>query len=105
MLNISSMEYLKAVYGPLLLNIMVNDIFDIKISGPLFLYADDMTLVYSENNLDQIEIKANDDLENIKNWLNENRLVLNPDKSKYILIGSEVVLNIKYKKYIRTKNW
>lgn len=50
----SPMKYAKigvqqgSVLGPLLFNIMINDIFDLDLNGDLSLYADDMTLIISQ---------------------------------------------------------
>lgn len=40
-----------SVFGPLLFNVMMNDIFDIQLNGKLTLYADDMNLVYYNKHL------------------------------------------------------
>ncbi len=59
------------------------------------LYADDTEIYLSSKNCDDIVIKINLDLENIRKWILRNKLQIHPTKSKYIFIGS--AYNIKYK--------
>ena len=49
----------------------------------------------SSKNCDDIVIKINLDLENIRKWMLRNKLQIHPTKSKYMFIGS--AYNIKHK--------
>ena len=52
------------------------------------LYADDTCLYFSSNNPQTIANNVNEDLESVALWLNANRLLLNMNKTEYMMIGS-----------------
>ncbi len=52
------------------------------------MYADDTHLTYASDNTDNIQLRLNQDLENVYNWLRANKLTLNMTKTEFILIGS-----------------
>ena len=54
----------------------------------LTLFADDMALSYASTCSSDIQNKLNADLESIAIWLNDNKLTLNVEKSKFTLIGT-----------------
>ena len=58
------------------------------------MYADDTHLTYAGNNLENIQFYLNEDLTNVFNWLQANKLTLNMTKTKFMLIGSRHRLNI-----------
>lgn len=72
--------------GPLLFLLYINGIFDLPLNGKLILFADDAVLVYTDNNIDTIQAKMQADLDLIAAWLMENKLTLNAEKTKYMLI-------------------
>lgn len=51
------------------------------------LFADDAMIVTKDKNVNIAIIKLNEDLNRIYNWLNEKRLMLNIDKTKWMLIA------------------
>jgi hypothetical protein len=59
------------------------------------LYADDTEIYLSSKDCDDIVIKINLDLENIRKWMLRSKLQIHPIKSKYMFIGS--AYNIKHK--------
>ena len=59
------------------------------------LCADDTEVYLSSKDCDDIVIKINLDLENIRKWMLRNKLQIHHTKSKYMLIGS--AYNIKHK--------
>ncbi len=84
-----------SILGPLLFLMYINDMPDcLKYSIPS-LYADDTEIYLSSKNCDDIVIKINLDLENIRKWMLRNKLQIHPTKSKYMFIGS--AYNIKHK--------
>lgn len=85
-----------SVLGPLFFNDLINDIFDLKLNGKVSLYADDITMVCSDKTLLGLECKMNEDLFKIGVWLTENRLILNPEKSSFLLFGSDQELKINF---------
>ena len=59
----------------------------------LFLYADDSALVFSNKDIKVIENHLSDELQNISEWLIENKLSLHLGKTESILFGSKIRLS------------
>ena len=80
-----------SIRGPLLFLIYVNDI---PIAGKcnLFLYADDIYLVFQSKNVKDIEKQLNEDFANIFDWFVDNKLSIHfgEDKTKSILFASKL---------------
>ncbi len=53
----------------------------------LYLYAYDTILQASDPDLSVLEQQLNEDMESILKWLNENRLVLNADKTVCMILN------------------
>ena len=86
--NIGSVSVIQgSILGPLLFSIYINDIFKIGINGFLALFADDMTLVVEGETYEDLEHKTNQNLCLINKWLKKNRLILNLDKSHFVVMG------------------
>jgi len=77
-----------SILGPLLFLIYVNDMSKAT-SCDLYLYADDSALLVSGCNVNEIEEKLSLELENVKMWLEENKLSLHLGKTESILFGSK----------------
>ena len=78
-----------SVIGPLLFNIVINDIIKSSSKFSFILYADDTTLnstldTFGTNQVD-IEKSIIIELQNILKWLDVNKLCLNVSKSKFML--------------------
>ena len=74
-----------SILGPLLFLIYINDLpnateFFIK------LYADDTFLCYQHENIKTLENNVNLELSKVYEWLSANRLTLNINKSKFMII-------------------
>ena len=76
-----------SILGPLLFIIYVNDIQKSSSFYKFIKYADDTTLVNSSTNPD-VEIH-NVELNKVFNWLCDNRLSLNINKTKFILFHNK----------------
>ena len=85
-----------SILGPLLFIIYMSDIYEASKSFHAILYADDTSLYSSlgsfnvnltGNNSDKhtLSIKINNELSNIQEWLNVNKLSLNVNKTKYMI--------------------
>ena len=78
--------------GPLLFVIYINDLpSSISKCSPR-MFADDTSLSISALSADDIEMSMNSDLENVKVWLETNRLNLNISKTEFMLLGSNARL-------------
>ena len=78
-----------SIVGPLLFNILINDIVMASQKFNFILYADDSTLNYTldwfGNGEEEIQISITTELQNFFKWLDVNKLCLNTAKSKYML--------------------
>lgn len=95
--------------------IYINSIFNLPINGKLFLYADDIAIVYGAENLSQLKDKMEYDLRILDIWFTNHYLKMNPEKTNYILFHGKSrldpfisqALNIKLngKRVERTENF
>lgn len=74
-----------AILSPVLFNIFINDIFNLSLHGTLQLYADDAVLVCTGKDVIEVAQKIEDDLSKIDNWFTNNKLLINTEKTKYLL--------------------
>ena len=71
-----------SILGPLLFLIYINDLANVcKFTMPIF-FADDSNLFLNGKNLDEIELKLNNELDQIVKWLKINKLTLNVKKTE-----------------------
>ena len=78
-----------SILGPILFLIYFNDSqFAIEIAH-LVLYADDMNLLFSHKCFKKIVPVLNNELHNLQEWFNANRLTVNLTKTKFIHFGSK----------------
>ena len=77
-----------SILGPLLFLIYVNDIHQLCESSILS-FVDDTTLYISENNLISSFGKVNEEINKLCKWFCANKLRLNANKTKYIVIRLE----------------
>ena len=63
-----------SVLGPLLFLIYVNDMYRSSQKLDFYLFADDTNLLYAEKDLKKLEIVVNEELLNLSEWLNSNKL-------------------------------
>ena len=52
------------------------------------MYADDTSITYASNDVEEIERCVNIDFDRIRTWLAANKLTLNTTKTEFLLIGS-----------------
>lgn len=57
------------------------------------MFADDAVIYYGGKNQEMVSNKINSDLENMVQWLNKNKLKLNINKTKAMLVGKKLVRN------------
>ena len=65
------------------------------------MYSDDTAIYYSGKSFIEIQNKINEDLAHVKRWLNDHRLTLNIEKSKFVVVEGKQQLkhvqNLKLK--------
>ena len=74
-----------SILGPLLFSIYVNDLNRSLTSGNCIMYADDTNMSLKNKCYEELYKIANQELININNWLSANRLILNTDKTHYMI--------------------
>lgn len=70
-----------SVLGPLIFLLFVNDLPDHITQGKVFMYADDTTIVLSDETPLGIELKVNKLLLEFSDWCQKNRLIINYEKT------------------------
>lgn len=77
-----------SILGPLLFLVYINNLPDVIKNSHVTLYADDTVLYCFSKDPRHLEQKLNEDLLRVAHWLCENKLTLNLEKTKSMLIGS-----------------
>lgn len=75
--------------GPLLFNLLINDLSSVPTHSTLYKYADDLLMVFPLNNKDLKENirKLNNDLNAITDYYHQNALSVNITKSQFMILG------------------
>jgi hypothetical protein len=89
--------------GPLLFNLLINDLSSVPTHSTLYKYADDLLLVFPLNNEDLNEnlLKLNNDLKAITDYYQGNALSVNISKSQYMILGK---VDDKIKEYLNSQS-
>lgn len=75
-----------SILGPLLFIIFVNDIFDL-VQEPchsIVNYADDTNILLTGKSLEDLVLHGSNTVSNIKSWFNDNKLLLNSEKTNCV---------------------
>ena len=78
-----------SILGLTLFSIYINDIVQAS-SFRVRLFADDTALLMSDKSMETLNIKVNNELIKITNWLNNNKQSLNYTKMSFLLISPQV---------------
>ena len=78
-----------SILGPLLFLIFINDIVNIPYRCYINLYADDILLYASDDNINCAVTHLQDDINKLSQWFKDNKLTINIDKTFLIPIGSK----------------
>ena len=79
-----------SILGPLLFIIYTSDLPScLPLECKLFMYADNSTITCSSSNINEIENNLNTTLGRIYVWCVRNKLTINANKTKSMLIGSK----------------
>ena len=84
------------ILGPLLFLLYINDLPNCLSNCESRMYVDNTHLTYASDNIDNIQLRLNQDLENVHTWLRANKLALNMTKTEFILRGL-VILQVSRK--------
>lgn len=76
------------VLGPTLFTIFINDLVCSVSCGKFVLFADDTSIIINEKNLNELSATANSAINNIIEWMNDNKLILNHTKTFNMLFKS-----------------
>ena len=82
-----------SILGPLLFIIYINDLVKCIKTCKVQLYADDTVLYCSNTSIKSIELALNSDLVNLYNWMCQNKLSVNCNKTVCMLLGSKHMLS------------
>ena len=75
------------MFGPLLFNIFINDIFSVLTTCDMCNYADDNTLYTYSRDFHQVQEELKKDFEILENWFYNYYMVLNPRKCEFTGFG------------------
>ena len=73
-----------SVLGPLLFLIYINDLANLNLNGSFTMFADDSTILWHNNDSDNMREIICRDLKKLKDWCDANFLVLNLSKTNMI---------------------
>ena len=74
-----------SVLGPLLFLLYIYDIYKSSSLFSFYLFADDTSIILSNNNLKELESLVNRELGNVNKWLKANEVSLNIKKSNFVI--------------------
>ena len=77
-----------SVLGPLLFLLYVNDLPYVS-KFEVTLFADDTNLHLSHNNFKSLQMQTANEVDEIKNWINANKLTIDYKKSCFMLVGNK----------------
>ena len=83
-----------SILSPLLYIIYVNDFPNCLKKGTSLSFADDASILISDNNAKSIFEKGNQELHDADNWLMANKLSLNASKTKYVYFSTLYLLQV-----------
>ena len=88
-----------SVLGPLLFLIYINDLTMVSSDAKFILFADDTNIIFSSKLNENIEKITNENLKNIIDWFNVNKLSINLTKTQYIVFSKSTnnILNQNFK--------
>ena len=84
-----------SILGPLLFLLYINDVQNFGTNGCIInIYADDLLVFTSGKNLHELQKRLQGAVDSICTWYQQNRLKVNPKKSKLIVFGTKRQLRL-----------
>lgn len=77
-----------SVYGPVGYVMHVNSVSNVVVKCRVYMYADDMCLMYSSKNIQEVRAVLQADFDNITRWAHDNGIILNLSKTKVMHVHS-----------------
>ena len=93
-----------SILGPLLFLIYINDIIVCTQSIKFILFADDTSIFTSGRDLNSLYQLVNKQLFNISHWMQANKLILNTEKTNYMIFGTRPTGNITVDLKLKYRN-
>ena len=78
-----------SILAPLLFSLFINDLPNNIPSASIHMYADDTTISVSGKTKPEVEANLTQALNETSSWISKNKLILNSDKTKVMLLGSK----------------
>lgn len=72
------------ILGPLLFILYMNDLLNLDVKGQIISYADDTVILYEQNSWSDLKTTVENDFKKVKDWLDNNLLTLNHDKTVFL---------------------
>ena len=82
-----------SVLGPLFFILFINDLYKCCPEGKVRLFADDTTIFFHKNNINDIISTGKNIMTQLTAWLRANKLTLNADKSSFTIFKSNKKIN------------
>uniref|UniRef100_A0A8C6TYG5 Reverse transcriptase domain-containing protein n=1 Tax=Neogobius melanostomus TaxID=47308 RepID=A0A8C6TYG5_9GOBI len=80
-----------SIIGPKLFILFINDIYEATKRMGFLLFADDTTVYKSGSDLDTLLSCVSTEMANLKKWFDQNKLLLNWEKNKYMIFGTRKI--------------
>ena len=78
-----------SVLGPLFFLLFINDLHNCCPDGKVRLFADDTTIFFHCNNINDLNLRGKNIMLQLTTWFNANKLTLNSDKSSFTIFKSK----------------
>ena len=76
-----------SILGPMFFIVFMNDMsMSTRTISNVDMYADDSTISACRKNVQELELKLHNDVQEISNWCDENRMVVNVEKPKIMFV-------------------
>lgn len=92
-----------SVLGPLLFLVYINDLFGIDLLGSLYMFADDIALVYSANAVNSLIKTINTSMVVLNRWFAVHKLTPNLKKTNVMAYGLRDIPDLRGKCFLHNK--